>query len=413
MFSSQRYEQLLPLARSLLPHFEHSSAQRTLRYWLATSLLQVQRLEEALEEISECLGQYPGFAEGELCLAHIHLKLRNYQTAVEHFQAASRLDTRSPLPPLQLAQCYQLMQEHEKCRDLCRDTFARFPEEGEFLMLLVESCLQLGEVEEAERAAGEGRGGRKDSLLLYVRGRVEKERGNEGEAYILFEEALKYNNSRVGVSRALMEVVKIEIDRRDFYKAHHSISRIRFLELEETEEMAVYALLIEGVMTMMKKKSQEAIDVLLRVLAHRRCPARVLALVHKYLGYGYFKVSEYAKSIKHYQKLPTSDNDPSSHYNKLLAEGVELSDKNHKFEDAIAKFSQAKLVYPQKVEPYIYIAMVHVLRSNLPAKKEEVKRKDAVREPSREKVDGKEHSKDHKDKEHREHRDKEKEKEHK
>lgn len=67
------------------------------------------------------------------------------------------------------------------------------------------------------------------------------------------------------------------------------------------------------------------------------------------------------------------------------------------------------MVYPQKVEPYIYIAMVHVLRSNLPAKKEEVKRKDAVREPSREKVDGKEHSKDHKDKEHREHRDKEKE----
>jgi hypothetical protein len=60
---------------------------------------------------------------------------------------------------------------------------------------------------------------------------VEKAKGNEGEAYILFEEALKYNNHRLGVSKSLLETIKLEIDMRDFYKAHHSVSRIKFLEL--------------------------------------------------------------------------------------------------------------------------------------------------------------------------------------
>lgn len=56
--------------------------------------------------------------------------------------------------------------------------------------------------------------------------------------------------------------------------------------------------------------------------------------------------------------------DESSKYNKLLAEGIELADKQLSFEAGISKFNQAKVVYPQKVEPYIYIAMVLITRNN-------------------------------------------------
>lgn len=42
---------------------------------------------------------------------------------------------------------------------------------------------------------------------------------------------------------------------RDFYKAHHTLKRIKFLEIEQTEEIRIYSIFIEGAMTMMKKKS--------------------------------------------------------------------------------------------------------------------------------------------------------------
>ncbi len=42
---------------------------------------------------------------------------------------------------------------------------------------------------------------------------------------------------------------------------------------------------------MMKKKSQEAIDILLPISSHKKCKElKIQALIYKYLAYGYFKI---------------------------------------------------------------------------------------------------------------------------
>jgi tetratricopeptide (TPR) repeat protein len=62
---------------------------------------------------------------------------------------------------------------------------------------------------------------------------------------------------------------------------------------------------------------------LLKVLHHKRIEKLFISsLVYKYLGYGYFKLGDYAKSIKSYQKIASVDQDESSKYNRLLAEGI-------------------------------------------------------------------------------------------
>ncbi len=68
--------------------------------------------------------------------------------------------------------------------------------------------------------------------------------------------------------------------------------------------------MIEGVMTMMKKKSQEAIEILLKIVANKKCiELSIQSLIYKYLAYGYFKISDYGKSIKYYTKLNKSEVD--------------------------------------------------------------------------------------------------------
>jgi hypothetical protein len=100
---------------------------------------------------------------------------------------------------------------------------------------------------------------------------------------------------------------------------------------------------------------------------------RLAPLINKYLGYGHFKLSDFAKSIAFYLKVKPADLDETSTYNRLLAEGIELADRHHRFPDAIGKFNQAKAVYPQKVEPYIYIAMTIILKRNTGGERDEGK----------------------------------------
>ena len=52
--------------------------------------------------------------------------------------------------------------------------------------------------------------------------------------------------------------------------------------------------------------------------------------------------------------------DSSSKYNLLLAEGVYLVDTQNRFADGQRSFRSAARVYPQKVEPYLYVAMTRI-----------------------------------------------------
>jgi hypothetical protein len=45
-------------------------------------------------------------------------------------------------------------------------------------------------------------------------------------------------------------------------------------------------------MTMMKKKSEEALQILSKILPNKKCEEiKLTPLINKYFGYGYFKLS--------------------------------------------------------------------------------------------------------------------------
>ena len=73
-------------------------------------------------------------------------------------------------------------------------------------------------------------------------------------------------------------------------------------------------------MTMMKKKSEEALNTLKSIANSPICEKLgIVSLIFKYQGYGYFKLSQYRESIQCYSQLSHSEKDESSMYNQLLA----------------------------------------------------------------------------------------------
>ena len=58
--------------------------------------------------------------------------------------------------------------------------------------------------------------------------------------------------------------------------------------------MRVYRVFVEGVMTMMKKKSEEALNTLSTIAGHSLCQELGIdCLILKYQGYGHFKMSQF------------------------------------------------------------------------------------------------------------------------
>ncbi len=53
------------------------------------------------------------------------------------------------------------------------------------------------------------------------------------EAILCFEQAIKHKSSRKAVLKSLYEIIRIKIEQRNFYEAHHTLQRVGLLELEE------------------------------------------------------------------------------------------------------------------------------------------------------------------------------------
>jgi hypothetical protein len=51
------------------------------------------------------------------------------------------------------------------------------------------------------------------------------------DAILAFEQCIKINTSKRSVSNGLIEITKFKINDRDFYSAHHHISRSEYLNL--------------------------------------------------------------------------------------------------------------------------------------------------------------------------------------
>jgi hypothetical protein len=73
------------------------------------------------------------------------------------------------------------------------------------------------------------------------------------EAALTFEQSLKHNNSRKGVSRALYELVKMKMEQRDYYEAYYALSRSEHLDVD-ANLLENFRLFNEAAILLMKRK---------------------------------------------------------------------------------------------------------------------------------------------------------------
>ena len=155
------------------------------------------------------------------------------------------------------------------------------------------------------------------SELLTCKGVAQKELGQLGLASLTFEQSLKYNNSRKGVSRALYELVRLRMEERDFYAAYHAISRAEHLNVDQ-QTLDKFRVFNEAAVFLMKRKFEEGLRLLEQVRGD--VDQFVGPLLRRFRAYALFCLGRHEEALEQYEKLV--DLDEGSLFNSLLCRGV-------------------------------------------------------------------------------------------
>ena len=142
------------------------------------------------------------------------------------------------------------------------------------------------------------------------------------EACIFFEEALKFNNSSRSINMAIYELIKIKISQRDYYAAYHTATRMEFFGVKDVY-LLNYKFFLEGVILIMKKKFEDALEILMKYSKDFHSIDNFLVpLYSKFIAYAFFKIGKHSECVFAYKKLKSHEMDEVSKYNLLLAEGI-------------------------------------------------------------------------------------------
>lgn len=194
-----------------------------------------------------------------------------------------------------------------------------------------------------------------------LRGLLQAKENQTAEAILSFEQCIKNNTSKVSLATALVEITKFKIRDRDFYSAYHHICRSEFLELK-SPSVEMYRLFVEGVIFLMKRKTTEGLANLNKLQEkYPQMDEFLLRLFFLYRAYGYFVSSQHEKCLEDYTACEKHQKkDRHAIFNMLIAQGI-VEAKNSSFDKAVEFFNKAQALLPNKIEPYLYRSVNHVL----------------------------------------------------
>jgi hypothetical protein len=112
------------------------------------------------------------------------------------------------------------------------------------------------------------------------------------EAILSFEQAIKYNNSRKAVTKALYEIAKIKIELRDYYSAFYTLCRADYLDVDK-KALEKFRIFTDGVTFLMKRKYREGIEHLSQLAKSENLSDFLRPLVYSYRAYGYICLAKH------------------------------------------------------------------------------------------------------------------------
>ncbi|KAL4437922.1 hypothetical protein ABPG74_001093 [Tetrahymena malaccensis] len=361
--SSSQYQKAIEQFCDLLEKNEHY--KRNVYLLIAIAYKKTNTIDAAIQILRKAIQQYPKYYDAFIYRGKLQVKMKRFDKAISDFDNAIHLNSQCGLGYMGKADCLRFMGEYDKAINLYTQALEK--EEIIAKVAVLKRAITYLEAKQFDQAKEDLQKILNDdpqnSEAYYFKGMLHYKQKNLNEAILSFEQAIKHNNSRKAVTKALYEISKIKIELRDFYQAYHTLQRADYLDVD-LKSLEKFRIFTDGVTFLMKRKHKEGIRNLTNLVKNYSLGDFLKPLVYTYRAYGYFCLGKHQKSLNDLQFIENfSKLEKPSIYNKLICEGI-ISAQNNQFEQAMNFFNKANKIFPQKMEPYFYKAMTLIRFSN-------------------------------------------------
>ncbi|EGR34644.1 hypothetical protein IMG5_005100 [Ichthyophthirius multifiliis] len=315
------------------------------------------------KQLGKAIMQYPQYYDAYIYRGKLQVKMKRFEKAIQDFDIAIHLNPQCGLGYMGKGDCLRFSGQFSSAINLYTQALEKEEIIGQVAIL--KRAITYIEAKQYDNAKQDLQiilnQDNKNSEAYYFKGLLYYTQNNLNDAILCFEQAIKHNNSRKAVTKALYQIAKIKIELRDFYQAFHTITRAEFLDVDK-KALEKFRIFTDGVTFLMKRKYQEGIENLSKLVKGYNLGDFLKPLVYTYRSYGYFCLGKHQKALL---DLQTVENklEKCSNYNKYICEGI-LSAQNNQFEQAMNFFNKANKLFSQKMEPFFYKAMTLVRFTN-------------------------------------------------
>jgi tetratricopeptide (TPR) repeat protein len=330
------------------------------------------------------ISSFPEFVKSYVLRGHMQLQEQRVDKAITDFHRAVQLDMKEATAYVGLGDCFKLLgdwksainaysqavsvdrkerrglrSEHKEPSSQGRSS----PQYKEMTSLVRRALVYLSrrQFAKADRDLVEYlRYVPSDAEAQFYRGQVLLAQGQDNEASLAFEQAIKNGESSI-FHKAIFFLGFIKIQHKDFYGALHTFDRAPKHKLREQLALELYA---EAVVDMMKRKHAEGVQKFSQLIKMNSTVMRELkASCLSCRAFGLACINKHTHAVRDLlRSQQITKLNGASQYN-LNISSVFLAAEQNDFKTADRCINKLILLCPNNAEPYCYKAIVILLRS--------------------------------------------------
>ncbi|CAD8186240.1 unnamed protein product [Paramecium pentaurelia] len=348
-----QYDKLIQQLEKLISIFPTFSRDAYLI--LANSLIQKNRIQDSINYLTLAIQNFNRFYDALSLRAELYLKFKFTHKAIQDFNQLIQINPKKSNAYIGLSDCFvQLNQIHLAFKYLNKAFQLEQASNSKPIIIKLfylffdvfdykQSNYYLDILQQIYP---------EDSEQLYLKGLWYQKQNHTQQAYLAFEQAVQYNNDKQSTTQALLEIIKFEIDKNNFYSASHNLERKIFLDIFNDQFIQI-ELFVEGTIFLMKKKFDQGIEFLSEMIQIQNDSLKVLAL--QFRAYGYFYKSNYRYALKDLLDCDQNQLEQGSVYNLLLCQAL-LKFEENDLNSSYQIFQEAYELFKSKQEPFFYQA---------------------------------------------------------
>ncbi|CAK65289.1 unnamed protein product (macronuclear) [Paramecium tetraurelia] len=350
-----QYDKLIQQLEKLISVFP--TFQRDAYLILANTLAQMNRIQDSINNLTLAISNFNRFYDAVLLRAQLYLKSKFTHKAIQDFNQLILINPKKSIAYLGLSDCFaqlnQLQLAFNNLNKALQLDLVSNPKP--IIIKLFWLFFDVSDYRQSnyyldilKQMYSE------DSESAYLKGLWFKKQNHTQEAYLAFEQAVQYNNNKLCTTYALLEIVKLEIDKNNYYSASHYLERKVILDVFN-DQFTQIDLFVEGTLLLMKKQFDKGVESLSQMMLYTKQEDSLKVLALQFRAYGYFCLSNYRQALKDLLECDQNLLEKASVYNILLCRAI-LKFEAEELDSSYQLFSEAYEVFKTKQEPYFYQA---------------------------------------------------------